>query len=249
VKVGVMLPSFQESADKAMQTAQAAEQAELDGVFAFDHVWPMKQPNRPAIAPFPLLSAIAARTESISIGTLVARISLAPEAVLLAELATLAWVAPGRLIAGLGTGDHKSADENDAYGVPEASQTERRSALERLAESVRRLGVPVWIGGGSRATDRMAEESGLVVNLWGATPEEVAEQAARSEVTWAGVAPIGQRGADLGADQKADPSGAVAKFLRALEAAGATWAVFDSSSAIEVLASAALSIRGSPGGE
>ena len=59
--------------------ASRAEELGLDGVFCFDHLWPMDQPGRPAIAAWPLLGALVATTRTITIGTLVARIGLLPD--------------------------------------------------------------------------------------------------------------------------------------------------------------------------
>ena len=209
----MILPSFRDTADEALAVAAAAEEAGVDGVFCYDHLWPMGQPERPALAPFPLLAMVARRTERVHVGTLVARIGLVPDQVLLAEFGALSVLAPGRVIAGLGTGDRKSAAENEAYGVPPAPADERRAALGRCAVELRDRGVEVWVGGGSRGTRLVAEDAGVVVNLWDVPPAAVAEQASRSEVTWAGPVP------------GAGP-GAIADLVAGLASAGATWAVF-----------------------
>jgi hypothetical protein len=189
VRIGVILPSFRDTADEALAAAAAAEAAGVDGVFCYDHLWPMGQPERPALAPFPLLGTIARRTERVQLGTLVARIGLVPDAVLLSEFAALELLAPGRVIAAVGTGDHLSAAENEAYGVPPGSAAERRASLRRCVVALRDRGTVVWVGAGSRGTQRVAEEEGVAVNLWDAGAAVVAEQAARSEVTWAGLVP------------------------------------------------------------
>src|SRR5665213_2049697 len=98
VKVGIILPSFAERSTDAIDVARRAERAGIDGVFCYEHLWPMGQPERPAIAPFPLLAAIAAQTERIAVGTLVARIGLVPDDLLVAEVDTLEAIAPGRTI-------------------------------------------------------------------------------------------------------------------------------------------------------
>jgi hypothetical protein len=88
---------------------------------------------------------------------------------------------------------------------------------------MRDLGVEVWIGGGARPTVSIAEELGCAVNLWGATPEQVAEQAARSVVTWAGA----------GVDE-----GRLVDDLGNVDEAGATWAVVGWPAPLDVLAAA-----------
>jgi hypothetical protein len=235
MRIGVVLPSFRYGSEEAMATARAAEAAGIDAVFCFDHLWPMGQPERPALAPFPLLGAVAASTERVFVGTLVARVGLVPDEVLLAEFAALDVVAPGRVIAGLGTGDAKSSAENDAYGVPAAPPEERRAALARCAVALRDRGVPVWVGAGSRPTNDMARAAGVALNLWGAAPDAVAAQASLGEVTWAGP-PV--------ADGDA---AAIAAVLRPIAQAGATWAVLASPTPLDALAAVAADLRDGSG--
>ncbi len=40
--------------------AHRALAAGVDGVFCYDHLWPIGQPDRPALAPFPILATLAA---------------------------------------------------------------------------------------------------------------------------------------------------------------------------------------------
>src|SRR3954454_22909542 len=102
MRVGLVLPSFRDDADTGLSAAVAAEAAGLDGVFVYDHLFPMRSPQRPAISCFPLLGAVAASTEHVHVGPLVARVGLVPNAVLVNQLATLARVAPNRVIAAIG---------------------------------------------------------------------------------------------------------------------------------------------------
>jgi alkanesulfonate monooxygenase SsuD/methylene tetrahydromethanopterin reductase-like flavin-dependent oxidoreductase (luciferase family) len=224
MKTGVILPTFRENADEALAVARDAEALGVDGVFCYDHLWPMGQPERPALAPFPVLAAVAAMTSDLVVGTLVARVGLVPEPVLVSEFEALETVAPGRVIAGLGTGDHKSAAENRAYGVPFAPAGERRATLWRIAGAIRERGVPVWVGAGTGTTGAIAEweGEGVAANLWSASPEAVSAWRERTEVTWAGPAP---------ADDEA-----VAVLLQQLAAAGATWAVLGWPAPLTVLA-------------
>ncbi len=231
IKVGVVLPSFQPTADQALAVAAEADRVGVDGVFCYDHLWPMGRPDRPALAPFPLLAAIAAGTERVAVGPLVARIGMVPDSVLLAEFAALAALAPGRVVAALGTGDRLSAAENQAYGLPFAPAAERRDDLRRCVQTLRDRGFPVWVGGGARATVALAEEEGVAINLWGASPEAVAVQAARSEVTWAGTPPQGPSG-EVDDDLVRD-------WVEQLAEAGATWAVFGWPVPLDVLVAAA----------
>ncbi|MDA8291215.1 MAG: LLM class flavin-dependent oxidoreductase [Actinomycetota bacterium] len=209
--MGIVLPTFEPSAAPAFAAADEAERAGLHGVFAYDHLWPMGQPGRPAISPYPLLGAVSARTSRVALGTLVARVGLVPDEVLVAELVTLHALSSGRAVVAIGAGDAKSAAENLAYGVafePPATRRERvRSVVTRLSLD----GVPAWVGGGAPETDAIAREVGAALNLWGAAPEAVARAALDGEVTWAGMLP--------------EDVGAAAALLSGLARAGASWAV------------------------
>jgi alkanesulfonate monooxygenase SsuD/methylene tetrahydromethanopterin reductase-like flavin-dependent oxidoreductase (luciferase family) len=228
VRVGVTLPTFRDDT-LALAAARRAEELGLDGVFVFDHLWPMGAPLRPALSAFPVLGAIAASTERVSFGPLVARIGLVPDEILVAELLSLEAMAPGRLIVGLGTGDSKSAAENRAFGIPFDPPDERRMALRRCARHVLDAGVPVWVGGGAPSTVELAVELGCAVNLWEGQPAAVAGLLPRCEVTWAG--PV------------AGDVPEIAQWLQEVAGAGATWAVCAWPEAIEAVAEAAAFVR------
>ncbi len=235
MRTGVILPTFRTSADEALAVARRADELGIDGVFCYDHLWPMGQPDRPALAPFPVLGAVAATTARVAVGTLVARIGLVPEGVLESEFEALLAIAPGRVVAALGTGDRLSAEENRAYGIDFAPAGERRDALRRCARSLRARGVPVWVGGGAPATMALAEEEGVAVNLWDASEKAVADQARRTEVTWAGPPPQADRSGR--APDLADRMGRLAE-------AGATWMVLGWPAPLEEMAAAARGLAG-----
>jgi alkanesulfonate monooxygenase SsuD/methylene tetrahydromethanopterin reductase-like flavin-dependent oxidoreductase (luciferase family) len=226
LKVGVTLPQFVDDPSVALTAAVRAEELGLDGVFCFDHLWPIGQRGRPAISMPPLLGAVAAMTSTIHIGTLVARIGLVPDAVLIDTFASLERISGGRLIAGIGTGDSLSRQENDAYGVPFGSAHERRDSMAAVARAVRARGIPVWVGGGRPSTTALAIEVGAAVNLWESSAVRVAElNGAGYEVTWGG--PL-----------RGDVS-AMAEHLSQLAECGATWAVCAWPGSLEAVAEAA----------
>jgi alkanesulfonate monooxygenase SsuD/methylene tetrahydromethanopterin reductase-like flavin-dependent oxidoreductase (luciferase family) len=230
MKVGVTLPTFRDDL-AALDAARRAEELGLDGVFVFDHLWPLGSQERPALSAFPMLGAVASVTTTISFGPLVARIGLVPDDVLVAEFASLAHMAPGRLIAGMGTGDRKSAAENDAYGIPPGPPDERRLALAACARAVLAGGVPVWVGGGSMTTIELAVDlgAGAAVNLWNGQPSAVAALSGRCEVTWGG--PV------------AGEIPQIAQELSELAGAGATWAVCAWPESLEAVAEVAEMVR------
>ena len=223
--LGVTLPTFSTDAAAVMRAAGAAEAAGLHGVFMFDHLWPIGSPSRPALSLYPTLGAVLAVTDRIAVGSLVARVGLLPDEVVLAGLGSLARMGHGRFIACVGTGDSASADENDRIGVPYQSAGIRRLRLAAVAETLIASGAEIWIGGGSPATNAIAPTVGATLNLWGADPAVLAELGKRSPVSWAG--PLPKEG-----------SSAV-DVLRAVAAAGATWAIWGWPQSLDLVAEAA----------
>ncbi len=137
--VGLTLPSFVDDPEIPIHIARLAEDAGLDAVFVYDHLWRGTPPNRrPAIEPFTLLGAIAAETQRIAIGTLVARATLRPAATLANSFATVQRVSGGRLIAGIGSGDSESRPENEAFGLDFGTMADRVGALHDAVRAVAR---------------------------------------------------------------------------------------------------------------
>jgi alkanesulfonate monooxygenase SsuD/methylene tetrahydromethanopterin reductase-like flavin-dependent oxidoreductase (luciferase family) len=215
--------------------ATAAEAGGVDGVFVFDHLWPMGAPGRPALWCFAVLGAIAATTERVSLGPFVARIGVLPDDDLVRMFCTLAAVAgPDRLIAAVGAGDMLSADENLAYGLSYPGAAERLSALAGVLDDLKRLGLDTWMGARSPASFRVAEAHAAAVNVWGAPADHVRRVAEGMAVTWGGQVLIGRDDADVRdlVDRHGTRPGAlvgtvleVAAALRALGEAGAEWCV------------------------
>jgi alkanesulfonate monooxygenase SsuD/methylene tetrahydromethanopterin reductase-like flavin-dependent oxidoreductase (luciferase family) len=201
-KIGLTLPSFVEDPDIPVRVARAAEDAGLDAVFVFDHLWRGEHPNRrPALECFTLLGAIAAETQRISVGTLVARATLRPAATLANAFMTAQRVSDGRLIAGIGAGDSESRAENEAYGLGFGTMAERVEALHGAVRACDGLGFPVWVGG------RAAQVREVVTvadgwNSWGSDVDRFAKEAAlvrdlapRATLTWGGLARPAEEGA------------------------------------------------------
>jgi hypothetical protein len=155
--LGVTLPTFTADPRLAVRAAAVAEAERLDGVFAFDHLWPLGRPDRPAMWSFGVLGAVAAATRRLCIGPLVARVGLLDDADLIAAVGALASIAgPTRVVAAVGVGDHMSAAENRAYGAAFGSVADRTAELERVARALVAAGITTWIGGTSTAVAETA---------------------------------------------------------------------------------------------
>ncbi|HKV60051.1 MAG TPA: LLM class flavin-dependent oxidoreductase [Ktedonobacteraceae bacterium] len=125
MKIGVMLsmvegsfegrtPTFQD-----LQTmAQAAEQSGLDSLWLADHLI-YRFPELEEFAlweTFTMLSALAAVTTRVEIGTMVACTSFRPPALLAKMADTIDEISSGRFTLGLGAGWHQP--EYEAFGYP-----------------------------------------------------------------------------------------------------------------------------------
>jgi len=130
--------------------AVLAEQVGFDSVFVSDHVQPWRERGGHAPAALPWLSYVAARTERVLLGTSV----LTPTfryhpGVIAQEVATLAELAPGRIVLGVGTGE---ALNEQVMGVLPDGWPPFGARLARLREAVdlmRRL----WAGERVTAAD------------------------------------------------------------------------------------------------
>ena len=218
MRVGILLPTFRDDATDAFDMAQRAAESGLDGVFAYDHLWPMGQPHRPALTPFPVLAAVSARVPSIMLGPLVARVGLVAPEHLVQQFRTLGALAPGRVMAPLGTGDRLSAEENRAYGIAYPSANERQDLLARVARELRNE-FEVWIGAGASRTNEIARELGVVLNVWNKSVTEIDSAITSGAWNWAG-----------NARDDIDVQ------LSELQHAGATWAVFSPSAPVKEIA-------------
>jgi len=259
--VGITLPQFRHETGPALDVAREAEAAGLDGVFVFDHLWPMHQPVRPALHWLALLGALSVETRRVTLGPLVARVGLVPDAVLVHSLVSLRRMAGSRLVAGLGTGDEANRQENEAYGVGFRPLSERLDSLSSCCRQLRAAGVRTWVGGRSAALRRAAGEADGW-NGWGSDPATFAVEAAGvapgRELTWAGQVLIGRTRAVADAKLRAHGPrpGLVAgtvndlrRHFEALAAGGAAWAICapldigTDPAAVEILSEAATGSR------
>lgn len=114
-----------------------AEECGFDSVFIADHFQPWRHTGGHAPAAIPWLSALAAATDRITIGTSVLTPTLRYHpAVIAQEFATLAQLYPGRIVLGVGTGE--SLNEV-AIGVNFPPLKERFARLREAVRLIRTL--------------------------------------------------------------------------------------------------------------
>ena len=139
MKIGVILPAAEVDGEGQTPSwamirsfALAAEAHGLDSVWMFDHFF-----NKPATGPiegmheaWTIVSAIAAVTERVEIGTLVLCSSFRNPALVAKMAVTADAVSGGRLILGLGAGWHDP--EYEAFGFPDDHRVERFEEMLRV---------------------------------------------------------------------------------------------------------------------
>jgi alkanesulfonate monooxygenase SsuD/methylene tetrahydromethanopterin reductase-like flavin-dependent oxidoreductase (luciferase family) len=280
VKLGIVLPLFTGDPDRVLERAQRAEELGFDGVFAFDHFFPPgAPPDKPSLEVFSTLAGVAAVTQRLAMGTLVARVTLRPVG-MLAKLATsIDEMSGGRMILAAGTGDALNDAESAAFGFATPAAAERRALLEEAVAACRALfagepfpggrhvpaiagplrpppptpgGPPIWVGGTSEATIRLAGRIADAWNGWGLDESafaskasilrQAAAEAGRSvKPTWAGLALVGRDRSEVSrlVDERRGRPAADAlqqdvwagtredllARLRAFEDAGADWGI------------------------
>jgi alkanesulfonate monooxygenase SsuD/methylene tetrahydromethanopterin reductase-like flavin-dependent oxidoreductase (luciferase family) len=139
-KVGVQLPEVERFVPwpEYVDMAVRAEEAGYDSVWVGDHLL-YDLPNGSTRGPYEAwttLAAIAAVTERVELGPLVASTSFHAPAMLAKQAATVDAISRGRLIVGLGAGWNRR--EFDAFGFPYDGRVSRfEEALAIIAPLLR----------------------------------------------------------------------------------------------------------------
>ncbi len=241
VRLGLTLPSFRDDPERIIEVAVAAEAAGLDAVFAYEHLFRVgPQGRRPSQDLWATLGAVAAVTQRVRVGSLVARATLRSAAVLAHAFATLQRVSDGRALAVLGAGDAESRAENEEFGLAFGSLGERVAALGAAADATRAVGIETWIGGSHPDVLALCDQADGW-NRWAGSVEVFARDAATvrarqpaATLTWGGLVVLDVD--DEAAADKATRLGAssavlvgtpatVARRIRPYVSAGATWVV------------------------
>ncbi|HEU5170964.1 MAG TPA: LLM class flavin-dependent oxidoreductase [Gemmatimonadales bacterium] len=127
LKVGIQLPEVEREVrwPELRDMARVAEQVGFDSLWVGDHLL-FRDPGLPPRGPWEAwstLAALAAVTEHVELGPLVASVSFHSPAMLAKKAATLDEISGGRLILGLGAGWNEP--EYRAFGFPFDHRFER----------------------------------------------------------------------------------------------------------------------------
>jgi alkanesulfonate monooxygenase SsuD/methylene tetrahydromethanopterin reductase-like flavin-dependent oxidoreductase (luciferase family) len=138
LRVGIQLPEVERDVrwPEYVAMARAAEEVGFDSVWVGDH-YLYRGDGRPERGPWEawtLLGGLAAVTERIELGPLVACLSFHPPGILAKVAATVDEISGGRLVLGVGAGWNRV--EFDAFGIAYERRatafTDRFDALRRL---------------------------------------------------------------------------------------------------------------------
>jgi alkanesulfonate monooxygenase SsuD/methylene tetrahydromethanopterin reductase-like flavin-dependent oxidoreductase (luciferase family) len=236
VRWGLSISLSGELADPGLvaEVAVTAERSGWDGVFVWDHLW--NRTLAPFADPWVTLAAVAAETERVRIGTMVAALPRRRPQLVAQAATSLDRLSGGRMVLGVGLGVD-SYREFSAFGEPAADDRARAGALDAgiallvrmlagepmpavegrvtTCNSVQQPRVPIWVAGlagltaGPRRVARHGVEGLALVGVDEWTPEHVA-------------AALAAGGLAAGAIDVA-LVGAVHRDPEALAAGGATW--------------------------
>ena len=124
------MPSAQELIDYGVRV----EKLGYESIWAWDHILLGVEPSFPIIEALSILTAIAARTQTLKLGTGVLVMPMRNPVILAKELASLDLISNGRLIVGTAVGWYKR--EFKAMGV---DFHERGKIMERSLDIIKRL--------------------------------------------------------------------------------------------------------------
>lgn len=207
-RIGVQLPEVERHVawPEYLAMARAAEAVGFDSVWVGDHLL-YRGDGREARGPWDawsLLAAIAATTEHVRLGPLVACTAFAPPGLLARKAAAVQEISGGRLVLGLGAGWNET--EFRAFGIPfdhrasrfaesfeiirrllAGEQVTYQGRFERLRDAVLLPGLavppPLMIGSTGERVLRVALAHADAWNVWydlyGNTPEGFAKENTR----------------------------------------------------------------------
>ena len=203
-RLGLQIPSFTYSgvADRDLfrhvaSIAHAAEGSGFDSVWVMDHYYQIPQigpRTEPMLEAYTLLGALAASTETVSLGTMVTGVTYRNPALLAKQVTTLDTISSGRAVLGIGAAWNE--DEHAGYGFEFPPIGERLNRLEEALQicramfterapsfagryysihealnfprPIRSQGIPILVGGGGeKRTLKLVAQYADACNLFG----------------------------------------------------------------------------------
>lgn len=178
----LVLSPFGADPDAMVAAAVAADRGGFAGVYTYDHFSGVVAGKEWSRDPFVVLGAIAAATDRVRLGVLVANMVNRHPAQLVSAVNSLQAMAPGRVMCGIGAGASPGtpfAAEHVAIGRALGSAVQRRAELVDTIAALRAIwrgdGVPavadgagappIVVGASSTATALLAASHADGVNL------------------------------------------------------------------------------------
>lgn len=147
MKIGIQTPPEHTTFSELDEIWQAADELGVHAAFTFDHLVPLNPgqrpggpsgvPDGPQLEGWTSLTALAARTQRLQVGTLVTGITYRHPVMLAKMAVTLDHVTGGRAILGIGAAWHEA--EHRMYGFDFPSVGERMGRLDEALDITRRL--------------------------------------------------------------------------------------------------------------
>jgi F420-dependent oxidoreductase-like protein len=134
---GVYLPQANVDYGTVRKLTTECERLGFSSVWLYDHVVALSSPEDPVLECWTTLSALAASTSRIRLGTLVLCNSFRHPPVLAKMAATLDYISGGRLDFGIGAGWFRP--EYEAYGIPFPKASTRIAQLRESLEILTRM--------------------------------------------------------------------------------------------------------------
>jgi F420-dependent oxidoreductase-like protein len=148
LKFGLFLPQVGLSFRQIRERAELADRLGYDSILFVDHMWSRGLPQIDHLEAWTVMSATAALTTRLRVGTLVLCNSYRNPALLAKMAASLDAVSEGRLLFGIGAGWME--EEYQAYGYPFPSTRVRIEQLDEAVDLIKRM----WIEGAASFTGK-----------------------------------------------------------------------------------------------
>lgn len=137
VHFGVTIPQIKRTWDECKTASTEFEAMGYDSLWVCDHLYGPQSPTIPILEAWSLLSAVAAVTSKVELGTLVTPAGMRNPAQLGKTIATVDNIAGGRVIAGLGGG--WMAREYTDFGTPFPPVPERLTQLRETVQLLKKM--------------------------------------------------------------------------------------------------------------